>query len=225
MRGIGRATVRMGLAPDLRVLGGRWDIAGSEMTAVLLAFLLAGPSSPSSPTSVAQDFYAQIVKHHPTDIPTGYVKRAIWPLLSSRLASGLEALQACEDDYFRRYGTILKAEQLKPTIGWLEYGLFSGGNEEALPAEVKVARVEPRSEGAMQVDLEFTYRDTFETYGRPPDDSNTFRWKGRLLVAREGGRYVIDDYVPIDEKGEPQTPLSRQFPECKRGRWVGTQPY
>ena len=196
------------------------------MTGLIFAILMVAPSSPSPPaTDVVNEFYALIVKHHPLGIPTGEVKRAIWPLLSSRLAASLEALQACEDDYFRRYEKVLKAEQLKPSIGWLEHGLFSGGNEEALPAEVRVTRVEPRPDERMQMDLEFTYRDTFETYGRPPDDSNTFRWRGTLLVVREGGRYLIDDYVPIDEKGKAHTPLSRNFSECQRGRWVGTQPY
>jgi hypothetical protein len=102
------------------------------MLTLFLLFILAAPASDSSsPINVVRAFYDQIIKLHPIGIPTGEAKRALWPLLSSRLAQRLDALQACEDDYYRRNKKKLESEQLKPSIGWIESGLFSGENEQS----------------------------------------------------------------------------------------------
>ena len=188
-----------------------------------MIFILAAPASDSSsPTNVVRAFYDQIIKLHPIGIPTGEAKRALWPLRSSRLAHRLDALQTCEDDYYRRNKKKLESEQLKPSIGWIESGLFSGENEQALPAEVTITRIEPAGTGRFRVYLQFTYRDTLETYGRPPDDSNTFRWTGIVLVVSEGDRYAVDDYIPINHNsGKSLAALSEGFPECRENRWVG----
>jgi hypothetical protein len=193
------------------------------MLTLFLLFILAAPASDSSsPINVVRAFYDQIIKLHPIGIPTGEAKRALWPLLSSRLAQRLDALQACEDDYYRRNKKKLESEQLKPSIGWIESGLFSGENEQALPAEVTITRIEPAGAGRFRAYLQFTYRDTFETYSRPPDDSNTFRWTGIVLVVSEGDRYAVDDYIPINhDSGKPLAVLSEGFPECRGNRWVG----
>jgi hypothetical protein len=193
------------------------------MRTVFLLFLLAAPASASSsPMDVVRAFYDEIIKHHPIGIPTGDAKRALWPLISSRLARRLEALQACEDDYYRRNKKKLETEQLKPSIGWIESGLFSGKNEQALPVEAIITRIEQAGTDRFRAYLQFTYRDTFETYGRPADDSNAFRWMGIVVVVSEGDHYAVDDYVPIDPgSGKPLAALSEDFPECMGNRWVG----
>ncbi len=186
-----------------------------------------GPFANSS--GAVRVFYHEVIKRHPLGIPTGEDKRALWPLLSVRLARTLDTLQACENDYFeggRRLFTPEKAAELKPSIGWMEYGLFSGADERAMPAEVTVTQVASRGGGRFRVHLRFTYRDTYETYGRPPDDSNTFEWTGIASVVFEGGRYVIDDFIPIDgDSGKRLPGLAKLFPECKGPRWAGTQRY
>lgn len=45
-------------------------------------------------------------------------KESLWPLLNRRLAQALDSLQACDADYDRRYGDILKANQYKSAIPW-----------------------------------------------------------------------------------------------------------
>jgi hypothetical protein len=171
---------------------------------------------------VVRAFYDQIIRFHPIGIPRGEARSALWPLLSARLARRLDALQACEDDYYRLNKKKLESGQLKPSIGWIESGLFSGGNEQALPAEAAIIKIQPAGAGRFRAYLQFTYRDTLETYGRPTDDSNTFRWTGIALVASEGNRYVVDDYIPIDlDSGKPLAPLSEGFPECRGSRWIG----
>lgn len=202
------------------------------MAPLILAVLLTVAADPS-PTAVGgavQAFYGEVIKRHPLGIPTGEDKRALWPLLSMRLARTLDTLQACENDYFegnRRLFTPEQAAQLKPSIGWMEYGLFSGGGAEmALPAAVAVTHVASVGGGRFRVYLEFTYKDTHETYGRPPDESNTFEWTGIAKVVFEGGRYVIDDFIPIDiDSGKRLPGLAQLFPECKGPRWTGKQRY
>ena len=198
----------------------------------LMLVLAVGGSDPAAASAAVQRFYAIVIKDHPLGVPKGATKEALWPLLSRRLAGQLDLLQACEDDYYRRNRARLNPEPrpgdpnppayLKPTIAWLERGLFSGYWEQALPAELAVVAAEPSVGGSLRVRVRFTYRDTFETYGRPPTDANTFRWLGLVVVVREHDRYLIDDYVPIDEEsGKTMTPLSADFRECKGERWVG----
>lgn len=187
-----------------------------------LVFLLAAPSlGPASPADVVQRFYESVIRDHPIGIPKNQERRTLWPLMSARLRRHLDGLQACEDDYFRRHKAVLEAEQLKPEIGWLEYGLFSGGEEMALPAEAVIARVEPAGQAAFRVHVTFTYKETATTALRPPDPANTFHWSGIVVVASEGGRYVFDDFIPLDrDSGKPLPALTRDFQECKGGRWV-----
>jgi len=77
------------------------------------------------------------------DIPEGRAKKAPWPLLSKRLIQELEDLQGCADDYYKRYGDFLKANQFKSATPWLEDGLFSGPNEAAGPMKSRFSTAEP----------------------------------------------------------------------------------
>jgi hypothetical protein len=183
-----------------------------------------------TPAGAVRVFYDEVIKRHPLGIPTGEDKAAFWPLLSVRLARTLDTLQACENDYFEGNRRLLltpeQASQLKPSIAWMEYGLFSGANELAMPAAVAVTQVASGGGRRFRVHLQFTYRDTYETYGRAPDESNTFEWTGIAVVVFEGGRYAIDDFIPIDTDSGKQLPgLAKLFPECKGPRWAGKQRY
>jgi hypothetical protein len=188
---------------------------------LLVLALATPPWQPVSPRDVVQRFYELVVKSHPLGIPKGLDKQTLWPLMSERLRRHLDLVQACEDDYFRRYRAVLDAGNSKPSIGWLERGLFSGENEMALPAEAVITRVEPKGQAAFRVRLDFTYRETSATNLRPADAANTFHWPGIALVVSEGGRYVVDDVLLFDDSGKPGPALSRDFPWCNGGRWVG----
>jgi hypothetical protein len=194
------------------------------MIALLLAGGLASSPAPPAVAEAVQRFYAIVVKYHPLGLPTGDVKREMWPLFSARLAGRLALLEACERDYYEGNRGRREGEQLKSGIPWMEYGLFSGGDEKALPVDVRIRRVTPAGVST-RVELEFTYRDTYETYGRPPDDSNTFRWRGFMVLVKEAQHYLVDDYVPVDDDtGKMMAPLSGDFHECRAGRWVGERP-
>jgi hypothetical protein len=175
------------------------------------------------PDAVVRKLYHEVVLQRPIRIPRGEDKKILWTFLSNRLISKFDAAQACEDDYYRRH----RDKDIKPEIEWLEAGLFSGFNEEGIPAAAVVERTEPAGSGTYRVYLLLTYRDTFDTYGRPPDSSNTFHWRVCAIVTLEDARYVVDDILFFeDEKGTvPKTvdsSLSRILTMgCDGSRWVG----
>jgi hypothetical protein len=69
-------------------------------------------NSGRSPVEVVRVFYTYITTYRPLGIPKGRARKALWPLMSKRLVRELDTLQSCEDDYFRRYGEYLRANQL-----------------------------------------------------------------------------------------------------------------
>jgi hypothetical protein len=196
----------------------------------LMMLLVVPPADAAAVKSAVTEFYSVIIKDPPIGLPTGAVKAALEPRMSRRLVRQLRLAQECEKDYFRLHSRRTPAAEDglpptvgKPSFGWLEHGLFSGGNEQAMPKELDIQAVEPLPDGGFRVRVEFTYRDSFATYGRPPDDSNTFRWPGIVIVVREHGDFVIDDFVEIEwwDAKKGQRPLSAAFEGCSGGRWVG----
>lgn len=156
-------------------------------------------------------FYANITKYRPIGIPDGRAKKALWPLFSKRLIQELDSLQACDDDYYRRYGEILRANQYKPATPWLEDGLFSGGNEAAGPMKFWILDSRAIGENRVDVHLKFkTYLD--EDY------------EGLVTVIPENNRWVINDFVWLGGNDELLR-LSDGYRECKDGQWVGEIPY
>src|SRR5215469_11545250 len=175
----------------------------------------ASTASERQPDRVVRKLYAQVVARHPLGIPKGPDRAAIWPLLSKQLTRKLEAAQACEADYVRQHA----GHDGKPEFGWLESGLFSGGNEEALPARAVVERAEPQKDGSFQVYVKLTYRDT---ESRHP--ANMFHWEIAAKVVSEDGRFVVDDVLLFkDDSTEVKSCLSDSFVGCDGSRWTGQQ--
>ena len=159
-------------------------------------------------------FYNYIVQYHPLGLPEGPAKRVLWPLLSKRLVQELTSLEACEDDYYRRYGEMLRKNQYKPGTPWLEEGLFSGPDETANPARFTILGSEPIGSNRIEVHLKFTFEDV---YSGNHDD---FDYEGLATVLLEDGRFVIDDFVTFYMNDELRR-LSDGYPECKDGHWIG----
>jgi hypothetical protein len=175
-----------------------------------------GPSG--TPDVVVRNLYAHIVKARPIGIPTGTDRAVLWPLLTGRLVAVLETARRCEEDYFRRHPD----RDLKPDFGWIETGLFSGPDEMALPSLVQIIRTDTIGRLRYLVLVEFTYRELFETYGRPPDPRNTFQWRGEVTVDGATGRFLVDEFRRVDNgSGERARALSEQFVGCRGTRWVG----
>jgi hypothetical protein len=107
------------------------------IASVALAFTTVGQcfsqqtaqSSQQEAEAVVIRLYKQVVSRKPLGIPRGKDRKAIWPLLSRDLIQRMRVAKECEKDYFRQYPD----PNLKPAFGWLEFGLFSGANEQAAP--------------------------------------------------------------------------------------------
>jgi hypothetical protein len=191
------------------------------VTVILLLIMLnvgaVQAAQPAKPDDVVKQLYTQIVKRHPLGIPTGADKNAIWPFLSKRLIKILETGQACEDDYFRKNpDTTGEYSEYKPEFGWLEDGLFSGGNELAMPTKVVVERTEQQKDGTYSIYIQFAYKD----YG---DQEYVFHWNGVVNVTYEEGRFVVDDILLLfkEDSTTREFRLSKVFQECDGPQWIG----
>ena len=79
------------------------------------------PVRNDAPPSALEAVRVVLHRHHQIPqlgIPSGRVKKALWPLMSKRLAQEIDGLGACEKDYFRRYEEILRVHTYKAAIPW-----------------------------------------------------------------------------------------------------------
>lgn len=167
-------------------------------------------NAPRSALDVVRVFYTHITRDQQFGIPHGSAKKVLWPLLSKRLAQQLDSLEACDKDYYRRYGEILRAKTYKSATPWLEEGLFTGPNDASTPRTFRI--LGSRAVGDNRVDVLIAFK---EDWG----DS-----EGDVTAILENDRWVIDDYVAMYENDELQR-LSAGYSECKGGQWVGDTAY
>ena len=162
--------------------------------------------APQSALASVRVFYTHITKHQQLGIPYGPAESSLLPLVSKRLAQELDDLGACDRDYYRRYGEILRAHTYKPETPWLEDGIFTGPNDAATPPTFRI--LGSRSVGGTRVDVLIAFK---EDWGDA---------EGDVTAILENNRWVIDDYVAMYENDELHR-LSAGYPQCKGGRWVG----
>lgn len=167
-------------------------------------------------------FYTYIARYQQLGIPYGRAKNALWPLLSRRLAQQLDSLEACDKDYYRRYGEIDRANTYKPATPWLEVGLFTGPNDAATPRVFRILGSKSVGESRVDVELRFTAKQTYSPDHRLPPSYE--HYEGVVTAILENGRWVVDDYVAMYENDELRR-LSAGYPECKDGQWVGETPH
>ena len=125
--------------------------------ACILEPLQVHSNAPQSALDAVRLFYTYITRYQQLGIPSGRAKKALWPLLSKRLAQQLDSLEACDKDYYRRYGKILRAKTYKPDTPWLEEGLFTGPNDAATPAMFRI--LGSRSVGENRVDVLIAFKE------------------------------------------------------------------
>jgi len=191
---------------------------------LLIILLLAVDGIPlpgiaaDSPQTTVRGLYQQIVARKPIGIPKKADKVAIRPFLSEGLIRRLEAAQACETDYIHTHA----GSDAKPAYPWLETGLFSGANEKGIAAEAVVEHAVKQKNGSVLVYVRLTYKESFETYGKPPDPANRFNWRVAAVVTFEGGRSVVDDILFFkDDSAKIDSRLTDSFAGCDGPRWVG----
>jgi hypothetical protein len=182
------------------------------------SYVFANAPAEHPPDYVVRKLYQQVVVRRTLGIPKGADKAAIIPFLSKGLIQKLDTAQACEDDYFRQHTD----KQSKPAFDWLETDLFSGANEKAIPSAAVVRRTVTQRDGSFHVYVKLTYKESFETYGRPPDPANTFHWEVAAVVISEGGRLVLDDVLLfMDDSTKTASRLTDSFAGCNGSHWIG----
>ncbi len=177
--------------------------------ACILEPLQVRSNTPRSALDAVRAFYSYTTRHHWLGIPYGREEKALRPLLSKRLAQQLESLEACDKDYYQRYGEFLRANTYKSGLPWLEDGLFTGPNDAATPRAFRI--LSSRAIGENRVDVLIAFK---EDWG----DS-----EGDVTAILENNRWVIDDYVSMYENDELRR-LSAGYAQCKGGQWVGETP-
>ena len=189
--------------------------------ACIFAPLQVRNNAPRSSLDSVRAFYKIITRYQQLGIPYGREKGALRPLLSKRLAQQLDRLGACDADYYRRYGKILRAKTYKPATPWLEEGLFTGPNDAATPRIFRILGSRAIGDNRVDVELGFTTKQTYSPdLGLPPSYDHH---EGVVTAILENNRWVIDDYVAMYENDELQR-LSAGYPECKDNHWVGGTP-
>jgi hypothetical protein len=170
-------------------------------------------SSQQAAKAVVIKLYRQVVRRKPIGIPREKDRRTIWPLLSQDLIERMRVAKECEKDFFRQYPD----PTLKPGFGWLEFGLFSGGDELAGPSLYSVRRAVRQNAGSFQVEVQLTYKDTFA-----PVPKDTFKWDVIAFVTWDGHRFAIDDILySKDYPEDPEFRLSQLLSQqCKDGKFV-----
>ena len=168
-----------------------------------------GESLPSDPAALAQGLNRQVVARHPLDIPSGEDWKVFAPYLGKTLMKKIDVYGACMADQEQRFG----APDRKPT-GLIEFGIFSGGNEEADPRSFRIERAEQRKDGSARVYVRFRWEE-------PPEKPDF--WRVADVFIQEDGRYLLDDVIFLGHKNDPEdVRLSKLLAEgCDGRRWVG----
>ena len=173
------------------------------------------PSSvPEEPGAVVRSLYKEVVARHPVGIPEDADMKAFSPYLSKSLLHRIELARACQGDYYRLH----KDPNLKPPIEWLEFGLFTGGMENAAPGAFHVLATESEKNGSFRV-----YVELIIMYGSPANPEPSV-WYVAAIVVRENSQFVVDDVIFLKDYStlENEFRLSEVLRAgCKGPRWVG----
>jgi len=168
-------------------------------------------SAPSSqPATLVNGLYQQVVTRRPLGIPSGADMKAFAPYLSKPLRHRFDLNHACFNDWRKRNPD----PSLKPPVGLIENGIFSGANEEAEPQAFHIERTESEKDGSSRVYVRLTVGD-------PPN--KPLVWYVAAVVIREDGQPVVDDVLYLmGANGEVESRLSKDLSSgCDGPRWVG----
>jgi hypothetical protein len=167
-------------------------------------------SLPNQPEALVRSLYKQVVARHPLGIPYGADMKVFAPYLSKTLLHRFDLNDACFADWHRQNPD----PDLKPPVGLIEDGIFSGANEEAEPRAFHIERMEAERDGSFRVYVRFTR-------GTPPEKS--LIWRVATIIVRENGHYVIDDVIYLKDKDhDAESRLSEGLSYgCDGSRWVG----
>jgi hypothetical protein len=183
----------------------------------MLAFSQSEPQDklsdlPKGPEAFVRSLYQEVVARHPTGIPYGADMKVFTPYLSKELHHRIDLAIVCGRDWSRQHPD----PNLKPEIGWLESGIFSGDNERAVPQNFHIQEVQTEKNGSFRVRVELT---------REESSASKFAWEVAVILIPEDGRLAVDDIEYLkSESGHAEiaSRLSGALSSgCDGPRWVG----
>lgn len=177
----------------------------------LIASCLAGQVEDShrAPSAVVRQLYREVVARHPLGIPNEANMKIFAPFLSEVLLHRIDLAIACSADWYRQNPD----PNLKPPFAWLEAGLFSGDDEQALPRAFQIEGTQSEKDGSSHVRVRLTWGSA----------THPWIWHVEAIVVRENARFVVDDVVYLkDEDRDVDSRLSEYLSAaCDGSRWVG----
>jgi hypothetical protein len=151
-------------------------------------------------------FYTLYIKQNPPGFfLEGAAKRALDPLLSTRLRQQLDDAAACQSDWLRQQP---KGSTDKPPFA--DCCLFSS-TPDGMPTSFLVGPTEVLPDGRYRTVVDFVRKE----------HRDLIKWRDALIVMKEGDRFVVDDVVYDVDPGSGQGRLSDSFHDCRGRRWVG----
>lgn len=177
----------------------------------LLPLLAASPcgqvvSQNQSPTPAVQiaamidSLYNEVVTRHPLGTPD---RKIFGPYISRKLLRSFDADDACAIAWSRRNPDL----NIKPEVGMIEFGVFSGGVDETEPQAFHIEKVEADKDGSYRVLVKLTHTES----------SYKLTWYVVAVVVRENGRFVVDDMLYLKQEDRDASRLSKEIKEdCSR---------
>ena len=185
-----------------------------QLTMVLvlgqIAYSDEAPGVPKQAEVVVRSLYTEVIARHPVGIPKDADMKAFAPYLSKNLLRRIDLALACEHDCYRQH----LSPKEKPQIEWLEFGLFTGGNEKVSPSTFDVERTQAEKDGSIRVHLRLTW-------GSP---SKPWIWRVVATVVQEDRHSVVDDVLFLKDENldDTESRLSEILASgCDGPRWVG----
>jgi hypothetical protein len=160
--------------------------------------------------AVVRSLYAQVLARHPVGIPRDSDMKVIAPSLSKNLLRRIDQALACEKDYYRQH----QSPKEKPQIEWLEFGLFTGGNEKVSPSAFDIESTQLEKDGSFQVQVKLTWGSL----------AKPWIWRVIVIVVQEEGHSVVDDVIFLEDENldDARSRLSEALASgCDGAHWVG----
>jgi len=103
-----------------------------------------------------------------------------------------------EDACLDRWRRANPDPNLKPDVGLLEFGVFSGGVDDTEPQAFQIEKVEPGNDGSFRVHVKLTHSE----------DLYKQTWNVVAVVIIENGRPVVDDVLYLKQNDRDEARLS-----------------
>jgi hypothetical protein len=158
------------------------------------------PDPSAQVSAMIDNLYKAVVARRPRSIPD---RKIFGPYLSKGLLHGFDLDDAC----FDRWNRANPDPNLKPPVGLIEFGVFSGGVADGEPQTFHVEKVEAEKDGSYHALVTLTYAE--------PTFKQT--WQVAPVVIRENGRFVVNDVIYLKQQDQDEDRLSHVLIEDCHG--------